>query len=78
MSHFGRPKDGPVDKYSLKHLVKHLHELLGGNTKASLPMTVLGEQAKLTSSMLKRSFVIGEPSLLQRRRKRGMQLLQKN
>ena len=25
MSHFGRPKDGPIDKYSLKHLVNHLH-----------------------------------------------------
>ncbi len=29
MSHLGRPKDGPTDKYSLKHLVKHLSELLG-------------------------------------------------
>ena len=29
MSHLGRPKDGPADKYSLKHLVKHLQELLG-------------------------------------------------
>ncbi|MBC7866907.1 MAG: phosphoglycerate kinase, partial [Gloeobacteraceae cyanobacterium ES-bin-316] len=28
MSHFGRPKDGPTNKYSLKHLVKHLHALL--------------------------------------------------
>ena len=24
MSHLGRPKDGPTDKYSLKHLVPHL------------------------------------------------------
>jgi len=24
MSHLGRPKDGPTDKYSLKHLIKHL------------------------------------------------------
>ena len=30
MSHLGRPKDGPADKYSLKHLVAHLGELLGG------------------------------------------------
>src|SRR6195952_3977271 len=30
MSHFGRPKDGPSDKYSLKHLLKHLQELLEG------------------------------------------------
>jgi len=30
MSHLGRPKDGPTDKYSLKHLVNHLGQLLGG------------------------------------------------
>src|SRR4051812_163964 len=30
MSHLGRPKEGPEDKYSLKHLVKHLSELLSG------------------------------------------------
>ena len=30
MSHLGRPKDGPTDKYSLKHLVNHLKELLPG------------------------------------------------
>jgi phosphoglycerate kinase len=29
MSHLGRPKDGPEDKFSLKHLVPHLIELLG-------------------------------------------------
>lgn len=29
MSHLGRPKDGPTEKYSLKHLVKHLSSLLG-------------------------------------------------
>ncbi len=28
MSHLGRPKDGPTDKYSLKHLVGHLSDLL--------------------------------------------------
>jgi phosphoglycerate kinase len=32
MSHLGRPKDGPEDKSSLKHLVKHLGELLPGVT----------------------------------------------
>lgn len=30
MSHLGRPKDGPADKYSLKHLVIHLRKLLQG------------------------------------------------
>ncbi|MCW3074754.1 MAG: phosphoglycerate kinase [Flaviaesturariibacter sp.] len=28
MSHLGRPKDGPADKFSLKHIVKHLSGLL--------------------------------------------------
>ena len=32
MSHLARPKDGPEEKSSLKHLVPHLHELLGGKT----------------------------------------------
>src|ERR1700753_2734241 len=30
MSHLGRPKGGPEDKFSLKHLVPHLKELLPG------------------------------------------------
>ena len=30
MSHLGRPKDGPTDKYSLKHIVAHLSKLLSG------------------------------------------------
>lgn len=29
MSHLGRPKGGPEDKYSLKHIVSHLSDLLG-------------------------------------------------
>src|ERR1700710_1270308 len=28
MSHLGRPKEGPVEKYSLNHLTKHLSDLL--------------------------------------------------
>ncbi|MFM8806275.1 MAG: phosphoglycerate kinase, partial [Sphingomonadales bacterium] len=28
MSHLGRPKDGPTDKYSLRHLLQHLINLL--------------------------------------------------
>jgi phosphoglycerate kinase len=30
MSHFGRPKGGPEEKFSLKHLLPHLKELLPG------------------------------------------------
>ncbi|MDP2160862.1 MAG: phosphoglycerate kinase, partial [Flavobacterium sp.] len=33
MSHFGRPKDGPNDKYSMRHQVKHLSNLLGVEVK---------------------------------------------
>jgi len=29
MSHFGRPKEGPSEKYSLRHLLRHLSGLLG-------------------------------------------------
>lgn len=29
MSHLGRPKGGPEEKYSLKHLIPHLSDLLG-------------------------------------------------
>ena len=32
MSHLGRPKDGPSEKYSLNHLVVHLRRLLQGAT----------------------------------------------
>ncbi len=57
MSHLGRPKDGPTDKYSLKHLVKHLHELLnadGGNTtKVFFATDSIGEQAFMTAGMIK-------------------------
>src|SRR5699024_4319507 len=29
MSHLGRPKDGPTEKFSLKHIVGHLSDVLG-------------------------------------------------
>ena len=63
MSHFGRPKDGPTDKYSLKHLVKHLHELLNSNdagtpsgnggVKVFFAGDCVGEQAHMTANMLR-------------------------
>ncbi|HEX5654478.1 MAG TPA: phosphoglycerate kinase [Chitinophagaceae bacterium] len=52
MSHLGRPKDGPADKYSLKHLVKRLGELLGGTT-VLFANDCIGEQAYLTAGMMK-------------------------
>ncbi len=32
MSHLGRPKEGPTEKFSLKHLIVHLRRLLNGET----------------------------------------------
>ena len=64
MSHLGRPKDGPDDKYSLKHLVKHLHELLNatpaenGGTKVFFANDCIGEQAILTANTLRAGEVL--------------------
>ena len=58
MSHLGRPKDGPTDKYSLKHLVNHLHELLGGDTKVFFADDCIGSQAGLTANMLRAGEVL--------------------
>lgn len=61
MSHLGRPKDGPTEKYSLKHLVNHLHHLLGGDTKVFFADDCIGEQAGTTADMLR----TGEVMLLE-------------
>jgi len=57
MSHLGRPKDGPTNKYSLEHLVNHLHELLNGDgtndVKVFFAYDCIGEQAVITANMLK-------------------------
>lgn len=53
MSHLGRPKDGPEEKFLLKHLVPHLHELLGGATNVLFANDCIGEQAYLTESMMR-------------------------
>src|ERR1700710_1926551 len=58
MSHLGRPKDGPTEKYSLKHLVPHLQELLNqpagtANTPVLFANDCIGEQAYTTAGMLR-------------------------
>ncbi|MFI5153590.1 MAG: phosphoglycerate kinase, partial [Chitinophagales bacterium] len=52
MSHLGRPKDGPSDKFSLKHLVKHISGLLGG-IPVFFADDCISDKAALTASMLK-------------------------
>ena len=56
MSHLGRPKNGPEDKFSLQHIVKHLHSLLNVNDKkvnVFFANDCIGEQAHTTAEMLK-------------------------
>jgi phosphoglycerate kinase len=51
MSHLGRPKEGPTDKYSLKHLVGYLKEVLGMPVKFA--DDCIGTQARDLSAGLK-------------------------
>ena len=51
MSHLGRPKEGPTEKYSLKHLVNHLSELLGG-VKVKFADDCIGASASELSASL--------------------------
>lgn len=51
MSHLGRPKSGPEDKYSLKHIVKHLSELTG--TEVQFSNDCIGQDAEQKAASLK-------------------------
>jgi phosphoglycerate kinase len=56
MSHLGRPKEGPTDKYSLRHLVPHLEKVLG--VKVQFADDCIGEQAKEKAGSLKAGEVL--------------------
>jgi len=51
MSHLGRPKSGPEEKFSLKHIVAHLSKLL--NTPVQFAVDCIGESAKQKATELK-------------------------
>lgn len=51
MSHFGRPKDGPTDKYSMRHLVAPFSKLLGVEVK--LAPDCIGQEVKSIAKALK-------------------------
>src|SRR3954469_12058870 len=51
MSHLGRPKEGPTNKYSLKHLINHLSELLG--TEVQFANDCIGAEAVEKAAALK-------------------------
>ena len=52
MSHLGRPKGGPEDKFSLKHILPHLQELLG-TTNVLFADDCIGDDARQKSGNLK-------------------------
>jgi len=56
MSHLGRPKEGPSEKYSLKHLVKHINSLLG--TEVQFANDCIGEEATQKARALKAGEVL--------------------
>jgi phosphoglycerate kinase len=51
MSHLGRPKEGPAEKYSLKHIIPHLAKLLG--TEVQFADDCIGAQATEKAGVLK-------------------------
>jgi len=57
MSHLGRPKDGPTEKYSLKHLVVHLRRLLNGEA-VLFANDCIGEEAIKMSTDLQAGEVL--------------------
>ena len=56
MSHLGRPKDGPTEKYSLKHIVGHLEKLLG--VPVDFAADCIGEEALRKAEALKSGEVL--------------------
>lgn len=56
MSHLGRPKTGPEDKFSLRHIVNHLSELLGVSVKFATDC--IGEETKKIATSLKAGEVL--------------------
>ncbi|MEN9744861.1 MAG: hypothetical protein RL640_699 [Bacteroidota bacterium] len=53
MSHLGRPKDGPSNKYSLKHLVGHLQELVGKEYPVHFTDDCIGAAVEKSANDLK-------------------------
>lgn len=56
MSHLGRPKEGPTEKYSLRHLVNHLSDLL--KVKVQFANDAVGDDAANMAAHLKAGEVL--------------------
>lgn len=57
MSHLGRPKEGPTNKYSLSHIVAHLQQLVGDN-KVKFASDCIGDIATEAASSLQAGEVL--------------------
>jgi phosphoglycerate kinase len=68
MSHLGRPKQGPEEKYSLKHIVKPLYELLNQTTVQDTPevssANLADKTQKATIPVLFANDCVGEQAFL--------------
>ncbi len=58
MSHFGRPKEGPTNKYSLFHLVAHLQKLIGDQNEVFFASDCIGEPAEKATALLEAGDVL--------------------
>ena len=58
MSHFGRPKEGPTNKYSLFHLVAHLQKLIGNDNEVFFASDCIGEPATTAAKLLEAGDVL--------------------
>lgn len=56
MSHLGRPKEGPVDKYSLRHIVAHLSAVIGVDVQFA--NDCIGEEAAQKAAALQAGQVL--------------------
>lgn len=56
MSHLGRPKEGPTDKYSLRHIVAHLSQCL--NRPVEFAQDCIGEDAVAKAAALQAGEVV--------------------
>lgn len=56
MSHLGRPKQGSEEKFSLKHIVNHLSEVLG--VKVAFAADCIGQEAREKAAALKAGEVL--------------------
>lgn len=58
MSHLGRPKEGPEEKFSLKHLVPHLQQLMGVDHQLMFAKDSIGPDAVSKAAALKSGEVL--------------------